>query len=154
MSGFVLAPGSTGFLGRGTPATDIKPLLSLVHEACRAAGFTVQDQTSSSAVRSFMAWRLTHAFEPAVTLVVHRVRPVFAVVDAAPDDPTLGSHVIDWQPDELKRAAELGWHRLTADEARSDVSDSMTTGLSEEERREIAYWKPSTVGAVVFNHWD
>lgn len=133
---------------------DIKPLLSLVHETSRALGFTVHEPAPDSATRSFTAWRLTHAFEPAVTVVVHLVRPVFAVVEAAPDDHTLGSHVIDWQPEQLTRAADMGWHRLTADEARQAVTVAMTTGLTEEERREIAYWKPPTVGEVVFNHWD
>ena len=72
----------------------------------------------------------------------------------APDDRALGSHVIDWQPEKLTRAAELGWHRLTADEARREPSDSTTAELTEEERREIAYWKPATIGEVVFNQWD
>lgn len=154
MSGFVLTPGSTGCLHRGTPATDTKPLLSLIHETCRAAGFALEGPTSSSAVRSFTAWRLTHAFEPSVTLVVHHVCPVFAVVDAAPDDLGLGRRVVDWQADELARAADLGWHRLTADEAARSVSSSVLTELTAEERREITYWKPQTVGEVVFNHWD
>jgi hypothetical protein len=154
MSGFVLTPGSTGFLGRGTPAVDNKPLLSLIHETSRAAGFTVDGPTSNSGAGSFTAWRLNHPFEPSVTLVVHRVRPVFAVVEVAPDYLGLGSRVVDGQANELARAADLGWHRLSAGEAALSVSSSVLTELTEEERREIAYWKPETVGELVFNHWD
>lgn len=154
MSGFVLGPGSTGFLGEGSPALDIKPLLSLIRATSRGIGFTVEEPPMLSAVRSFTAWRLTHPFEPAVTLVVHRVRPVFAVVDAVPDDVGLGGHVIDWHAEALTRAADLGWHRLTADEAARGVTVSITTELTKAERREIAYWKPRTVGEIVFNHWD
>jgi hypothetical protein len=50
--------------------------------------------------------------------------------------------------------AEAGWPLLTAAElvAPLDVSDH--PDLAPVERKQIEYWKPRTIGDVVFNWWD
>ena len=43
---------------------------------------------------------------------------------------------------------------LTASELAQRISDDMLADLSNAEMQQIKYWKPATVGAMLFNFWD
>ena len=148
-----MRPGSTGVLVPGAKAPDTRPLLSLLHELARTNRL-VLTATRIEAVRSFRAWTLSHMSGSTLSVVVHRIVPVFALVDAPAVDLAVGRHVIDRYEAELERSCEVGWHRLGSAEAQVTANSKVTAGLAAAELKEIAYWKPATVGELLFNHWD
>jgi hypothetical protein len=43
---------------------------------------------------------------------------------------------------------------LTSQEACASVADELVGQLSEDELRQMRYWRPQRIGDVIFNYWD
>ncbi|MEW2356881.1 hypothetical protein [Spirillospora sp. NPDC029432] len=59
------------------------------------------------------------------------------------------------EPEVAAVVAELGSFRLMSmEELRTPLDQADLSALAEAELAQVAYWKPHTVGELVFNYWD
>ncbi|MFE9399886.1 hypothetical protein [Streptomyces flavidovirens] len=87
------------------------------------------------------------------TVLCHEVLPVVAFV-ASP--PQAGASLPEFTPPPTWAAAfEMGGFRLLdVDELSMPLASADTSELAEEELEQVGYWRPSTVGELMFNWWD
>ncbi|MCX4633132.1 hypothetical protein [Streptomyces sp. NBC_01443] len=87
------------------------------------------------------------------TVLCHEVLPVVAFV---PSPPQAGAPLPDFTPPPAWAAAfETGGFRLLdVDELSMPLASADTSELAEEELEQVGYWRPSTVGELMFNWWD
>ncbi len=148
-----LPRGSTGFDGNLGPPPDRPALLTLVHGAARSDGREVVSLTAAETMATFDCLEFRHRFKSSLYLLVHNVVPILASVDRPPR-PLEPPHVISSPLLESDTVEAVGWRLLSPVEAAEHPRDELLAELSEAELQEVRYWRPSSIGALVFNHWD
>ncbi|MGW0730281.1 hypothetical protein [Streptomyces sp. GbtcB7] len=124
--------------------------------ACHAAAWsiraTVGEVTLAGVTQSFHTVLIT-ASGIRSTVLCHEVLPVVAFV-ASP--PQAGAPLADFtSPPAWADAFELGGFRLLdVGELGMPLAAADTSELAEAELEQVRYWRPSTVGELVFNWWD
>ncbi|MFI6476833.1 hypothetical protein ACIBH1_02800 [Nonomuraea sp. NPDC050663] len=150
---FRLARGSTGFGQAGDlpmPQIDVKLCRTAWHAAARAAGGRVGEFVERRYPRTFHSATLTDRGGAHVALF----HAGFALVAFVAEQR-------DWYTDEFRDPPSwagvldgFGLALLPASLLLAPLSEADTTGLSAAEWSQIAYWRPETLGATLFNAWD
>lgn len=151
-----LPAGATGFLPPGDWAPpDLRRVLGLIHEAGRNEGRTVGELTDPPTVRSFKYVHLTHRHEPSFWALFHRVVAVMAFTDVNPrDELVIGHELIDWPALPSDRVGDGTWVLLKRERAMDRPRASDFAALPPGEIAQIHHWRPTTIGEILFNHWD
>lgn len=146
-----LPPGATGFDAPGG-RTDVGAFTAVCHHAARAVGATVTGFTPAGVTPSFHAAGIAHARHH-VTVLRHVTVPFIAFARPLADGDinlTFVEH-----PEFAAALAGLTDTRiLTADQLQVPLSQADLSALDRAEHDQIGYWKPATVGDVLFNYWD
>ncbi|WP_306318047.1 MULTISPECIES: hypothetical protein [unclassified Streptomyces] len=150
---FRLRRGSTGFHHLGAP-----PAPGTGPRACRTAWYAAA-RAAHGQVGDFAERRYPRNFHTAT--IDDRGGTHFALFHASCPLVAFVSGQHHWYTDEFRDppawAATLdahGYTVLNASQLLSPLSESDTSDLSADEWQQIRYWKPETVGAVLFNSWD
>jgi hypothetical protein len=152
---FRLPRGATGFRHAGDPppsAPDPREFTRIVHDVARRMNGRVLAVDPAGGRRSFHAAMLTYR-DRELELVGHVLLPLLALARLRSgsdmtlsflDDPEVSGKLGAYEPYRVPCTAEL-----TLPVARADLSE-----LGEVEMDQIHYWRPETVGELVFNFWD
>ncbi|MEU4556478.1 hypothetical protein [Micromonospora violae] len=147
-----LQPGATGFdPPPGVPA-GLRAFTAVCHQAARAIDATITGVTPAGVTPTF------HTFDIAddqhhIAVLRHTTVPFIAfarphangdVMVRFVDHPGLAAALTN-----LTDAQALTTQQLRAPLAQVDLS-----ALSPHEHDQITYWKPTTVGELLFNFWD
>jgi hypothetical protein len=129
-------------------------MIGLVHDAARKAA-TSATAIDTKSVRSFDSFAITPTSQlPACWVLLHKVIRVVAVADRDPETTIpIAPHVIDSLLDP-NRVGEVGWRLLSGQDAERPLSPGSLVKLAQSEVEQVRYWKPATIGEVLFNHWD
>lgn len=152
---FRLPRGSTGFrcAGERPPsAPDPREFTRIVHDVVRRTNGRVLAVDPAEGRRSFHAATLTYR-DRELEAVGHVLLPLLALARRRRgsdmtlsflDDPEVSGKLGACEPYRV-----LGMAELALPVARVDLSE-----LGEVEMDQIRYWRPETVGELVFNFWD
>lgn len=122
------------------------------HAVARSIQGTVGEVTPAGVASSFHT-ALVITSSSRSTVLCHDVLPVVAFV-ASP--PQAGAPLPAFTPPPAWAAAfEMGGFRLLrVDELSMPLASANTSELAEEELEQVGYWRPSTIGELMFNWWD
>ena len=145
-----LPRGITGFWGTDTappPFLDVKAFCQMCYSIAQENGGTVTELDTDTHPRNFYSAKLGRYGQSVFILQnIHYPYAAFAQRNA------YGGFVLTSQPEWFRlptgpvrflSLAELNqdWHNLCGE-------------LSPEELEQLRYWKPQTVGEIIFNTWD
>ncbi|MFC5216757.1 hypothetical protein [Streptomyces coerulescens] len=150
--GLRLERGTTGFFRIGDPdirRTDPRACRTAWYAAARAADGRVAEFENRQIAQTFHTATIDRP-DGRHCALFQAYSPLVAFVD----EPH------DWYTDQFREppawAAGLGGFGFTVLSAAvllSPLSTADTSALSAVERQQIDYWRPETVGAVLFNSW-
>ena len=151
-----LPPGSTG-LAPPSSGTDrdgeLHDFLTACHHAARLSGGAVTNTSPAGTTPNFHTAVITYPNGEQVTVLAHIVLPLLALAEPTPSGET--SPVFLDRPALRSALAQASTRAiLTPGQLNRALSDTDLTALSNDERRQVDYWNPDTVGALLFNHWD
>lgn len=86
-------------------------------------------------------------------VLVHSVFKLVACADTK-EIPYMEVPFADWPALEEELSSVAEWKYLTADFLNQPLSSQHTTNLGEGEMQQVQYWKPKSVGNLIFNNWD
>ncbi|MEW2443624.1 hypothetical protein [Micromonospora marina] len=146
-----LPPGATGF---DTPVgrADVRALTAVCHHAARAIGATVTGVTPAGVTPSFHAADIADGRHH-ITVLQHVTVPFIAFTRSLAD----GDIVLTFLDHHGLAAALAGLtdaRSLTADQLHTPLTQVDLSALYRAEHVQIGYWKPATVGELLFNYWD
>ena len=146
-----LPPGATGFHAPGERA-DVRAFTAVCHHAARAIGATVTGVAPARVAPSFHAVDIAEAGH-AVAVLRHVTVPFIAFArPRAGGDATL---TFVNHPGLAAVLADLTDARaLTVDQLGTPLSQADLSALDRVEHDQIGYWKPATVGELLFHFWD
>ncbi|MGW5576364.1 hypothetical protein [Micromonospora chokoriensis] len=147
-----LPPGATGFNPRPGHQTDLSVFTAVCHHAARTIDATVTGATPAGVTPSFHTVDITHA-QHHIAVLRHITLPLtaFARPRASGD---VAVTFID-QPDLAAAITNLTDAQvLTAEQLRTPLSQVDLSALEPAVQDQINYWKPTTVGELLFNFWD
>lgn len=147
--------GSSGLWGHGDeplPRVDVRAFRGASYEAARSIGATVDDVTSDGVTSSFHTALITAAGVRSAVLC-HEVLPVVAFT-ASP--PQAGAPPVDFVSPPAWAAAfeRVGFRLLDVGELSTPLGSADIGELAEAELEQVRYWRPGTVGELMFNWWD
>ncbi|MET8835425.1 hypothetical protein ABZV78_16110 [Micromonospora sp. NPDC004540] len=146
-----LPPSATGF-GAGLPGADLPAFLAVCHHAARRVGGTVTRATPAGVTPSFHTVLIDHPGGP-ITALGHATVPMVAFAQPLPAGDTKLAFLD--HPDLAVAVGEVSDLRvLTVEALRTPLSAVDLAALRAEEHRQIRYWRPETVGELLFNFWD
>lgn len=146
----LLPRGITGFWGADTeppPLLDEKAFRQMCHALARESGGTVTETDTDTSARNFYSAELSR-YGQSVVLLQNIHYPYIAFARSDPSGGFAWTSRPEWlqMPDGPVRF--LGPDELTQDWR------GLCGEMSMEELEQIRYWKPQTVGEVIFNTWD
>lgn len=148
-----LPAGATGFgqsgrVGHG----DVRAFLTACHDAARRTGGTVTAIQQASVTPDFDAVLLVYEHER-VAALRHALVNLVAFVQVPGDRVAPPLEFI-----ECSRLAQIlgetGFKLLSAAELRRPITSADLSDLTADEHEQVRYWKPATVGELLFNYWD
>jgi hypothetical protein len=148
-----LPPGATGFNPRPGDQADLRAFSAVCHDAARAVDATViASVTPAGVTPSFHTLDIAHA-RPHITVLRHIALPFIAfALPGASGDATVA--FVD-RPDLAAAITNLtDAEVLPVDQLRTPLSKVDLSALDSHEHDQINYWKPTTVGELLFNFWD
>ena len=145
-----LSKGITGFWGVDTappPYLDEKAFRQMCYSIARENSGTVTELDTDTAPRNFYSAQIRQ-YDAVVFILqnIHYPYAAFAQRDA------FGGFVLTSQP-EWFRLLTGPVHFLSLAELNQDWHN-LCGALSPEELEQIRYWRPQTVGEIIFNTWD
>ncbi|MFF5185675.1 hypothetical protein ACFY30_18140 [Streptomyces sp. NPDC000345] len=150
-----VARGATGFWGyddAALPQVDVVAFKTACHAVARSIRGTVAEVAPAGATPNFHAALIT---APGIrsSVLCHEVLPVVAF---AASPPQAGVPLTNFaSPQAWADAFERGGFRLLdVDELSTPLATADTSELAEAELEQVRYWRPSTVGELMFNWWD
>ncbi|WP_412079628.1 hypothetical protein ACLF6K_39610 (plasmid) [Streptomyces xanthophaeus] len=150
---FRLERGSTGLRHADDPplpAVGPQTCRAAWHAAARAACGKVGDFTEQRDPQNFHSATINDRDGTHLALF-HAHYALIAFVDGRRDEYT---DEFLAPPAWAATLTDFGFTTLDAPLLRSPLSGADTSALSDLERKQIRYWQPETVGAVLFNSWD
>ena len=157
MSGALIrvARGATGFCGEGddlVAQVDVGAFKTACHVAARSIRATVGEVTPAGVTPSFHTVLIT---APGIrsTILCHEVLPVVAFVARSPQ---AGVSLAGFtSPPAWADAYEVaGFRLLDVEELNMSLAAADTSELAEAELEQVRYWRPGTVGELMFNWGD
>ena len=129
------------------PLLDEKAFCQMCHVLARKNGGAVTEVDTDTTARNFYFAKLSRYDQSAFLLQnIHYPCAAFAQRDDS-------DRFILTSPPEWLRLAEGSVRFLSPDELNQDWH-GLCENLSQEELEQIRYWKPETVGEILFNTWD
>ncbi|WP_059010282.1 hypothetical protein [Streptomyces specialis] len=150
-----LPAGVTGFREAGAPElpeTDLRRFTGACHAAARAASLDVREVAEARPYTTYYTASLTSVRGDHIIVVCHRHVPWVAF--AAPDDRVALRERFLSPPQWADQFTWVGFTVLAPDflQARASLADM--SALTSSDRHQVRYWKPATIGDIVFNDWD
>lgn len=146
----ILPRGITGFWSMNTaqpPLRKEKAFRQMCHTLAWKNDGVVTEVDTDATARNFYSAELSRHDQAVFILQnIHYPYAAFAQRDAS------GGFILAGQPEWLQ-LPEGPVHFLSADELNQGWR-SLCGQLSSEELEQIHYWKPQTVGEIIFNTWD
>lgn len=146
----LLPRGITGFWNGNTappPFSDGEAFCQMCYSIALESGWMVTEVDTDTASRNFYSAKLSK-YDQSV-FVLQNVHYPYAVFAQQDDD---GGYIFIGSP-EWFQLPEGTVRFLSPAELNQDRS-GLCGELSPEELEQIRYWKPQTVGEIVFNTWD
>ena len=160
-----LPRGVTGFFAAGSPpgggGVPLSTLAAWGHAAARALGATVEGPFPAAVTPNFhqLALNGNGRTEPpwSVAVLCNACYPIVAFARSLSDGDAPDFLPPDAPPTRLREVWESFGPRpevWTRDRLLAPLSPHLVRDLDATELRQFKYWRPETVGDVVFNHWD
>jgi hypothetical protein len=155
MNAKLLQPGITGFApshGAAFPnAVELKTWKGDIYDAARTMGLRVVDVQAASVTPNFHSAALV-AKDRALFVLCNASFPVVAIVAERPKPGRL----LFLNNEQIASAFKRKGTYLVADatELARRLTSADVNALDPVEQKQIAYWRPQTVGEVVFNWFD
>lgn len=73
-------------------------------------------------------------------------------LEALPPKPSTFVNIADWAAWFVRR--QPTWRMLSRDELTSTAEGAACRNLEKPELDQVKYWKPVSIGEIVFNYWD
>ena len=149
-----LPAGATGFGPSTQPRgrEDTREFLAACHAAARQTGATVTASQRAAVTPDFDAVVLAYEHEH-VAALRHALLNVVAFVQV-PGDHVAPPLAFTDRPGLAQVLGEIGYQVLPAAELRQPTTSADLSNLTAHEHEQIKYWKPETVGELLFNYWD
>ncbi|WP_433288321.1 hypothetical protein [Micromonospora sp. CA-244673] len=148
-----LPPGATGFHPSLSQQADLGEFTAVCHHAARAIGATVTGVTPAGVTPNFHTVDITHGLHHHIAVLRHIALPFNAF--ARPQANGDGTITFVDHPDLAAAITNLANVQvLTVEQLRTSLSQVDLSALGPSEHDQIAYWKPNTVGELLFNFWD
>jgi hypothetical protein len=149
-----LLPGATGFNPPAGEHADLRRFTDICYHAARAIGGAVTGVTPAGVTPNFHTVDITHGHaQHHVEVLRHIALPLIAFARPAADGDLTMTFV-----DHGDLAAALtsltDAQILTVEQLRTPLARVDLSALDRHEHRQINYWKPDTVGELLFNFWD
>lgn len=147
-----LPPGATGFNPPPGARADLRAFTAICHHAAPAVGATVTGVTPAGVTPNFHTIHMADTHHR-IAVLRHTALPFIAF--ARPHaDGDVTSTFID-HPDLAATLTTLTDDRiLTVEQLQTPLTHVDLSALDPDEHDQIDYWKPSTVGELLFNFWD
>ena len=147
-----LPPGATGFNPPPGAQPDLRAFTAACHHAARALDATVTGITPAGVTPNFHTVDITDAHDH-IAVLRHTTLPFIAFARPHADGDVTVTFVD--QPDLAAILTTLtDVQALATKQLQTAVSQVDLTALSPQERDQINYWKPTTLGELLFNFWD
>lgn len=150
MNKMILPRGITGFWRADTeisPILDEKAFRRMCHALIRENGGTLEEVDTDTVTRNFYSAKISRYGQSVFLLQnIHYLWAAFARWD---DD---GRYVFIAPPEWL--CLPEGMVRFLSPDELNQEWHGHCQNLSLEELGQIRYWKPQTVGEIIFNTWD
>ena len=147
-----LPPGATGLNAPLEGEADLRAFTAVCHDAARAIGATVTAVTPAGVTPNFHRIDMTHA-QHQIAILRHTALPSIAFAEARASSHAtvtfVNHHDLATAITNLTDAQVL-----TVDELQTSLSQVDLCALEPHEHDQINYWKPTTVGELLFNFWD
>ncbi|TYB95463.1 hypothetical protein FXF53_24360 [Micromonospora sp. WP24] len=147
-----LPPGATGFNPPLGDQVSIRAFTALCHHAARSIDATLTGVTPASVTPNFHTIGIAHTRHH-IAVLRHTTVPFIAFArPQAPGDVTVA--FVD-HPDLAVAITNLTDAQvLTVEQLRTPLSQVDLSALDPYEHDQITYWKPTSVGELLFNFWD
>lgn len=122
------------------------------HAAARRTGGTVAAAWQAAVTPDFDAILLDYEHER-VAVLRHAPLNLAAFVEVPGDQVEPPLAFID-RPRVAQILSETGFQVLTAAELSQPTASADLSDLTAREHEQVRYWKPATVGELLFNYWD
>ncbi|RAN91985.1 hypothetical protein GAR05_06549 [Micromonospora saelicesensis] len=147
-----LPPGATGFNLPHDVQADLEAFTAVCHHAARAIDAAVTGVTPADVTPNFHTVDITDA-QHHIAVLRHTTLPIIAFARPHTNDDVTTTFV-----NHTDLAAALtnltDAQPLTAEQLQIPLSQVDLSALSPHEHDQVNYWKPTTVGELLFNFWD
>lgn len=146
----------TGASGVGpvpdTQSVALKAFSGICYRAAHRTNGSVTSITPAGVTPNFHTAVVTYSRQQ-IAVLRHSTLPLVALAEPLStsdvvlnfvDHPTLAAAIADSSDLEV----------LAADQLHTPLSQADITDLTRDEQRQVEYWKPETVGDLLFNFWD
>jgi hypothetical protein len=147
-----LPAGASGFVDSQPGTGGTREFLAACHAAARQTGATVAATQQAAVTPDFDAVLLAYEHEN-VAALRHTLLSLVAFVRVPGDHIAPPLEFTDRFP-LAQILSAVGYQVLPAAELRQPLTSADLSDLSAHEHEQIRYWKPQTVGELLFNYWD
>ncbi|SCF38993.1 hypothetical protein GA0074695_6471 [Micromonospora viridifaciens] len=147
-----LPPGATGFNPPPGNQADLRTFTAACHHAARAIDATVTGVTPAGVTPNFHAVDIADA-QHHIAVLRHTTLPFIAFARPHADGDVMVTFVD--HPDLAAALINLTHAQaLTVDQLQTPLTQVDLSALDRADHDQIGYWKPTTVGELLFNFWD
>lgn len=148
-----LPAGATGFDTPANPNADLRSFLTVCHQVARQLGGTITRTTPAGVTPNFHTAVIQYTDGQQIAVLRHAVLPLVAFAHPRSGGDTTMTFI-----DHPSLAATIrdicDLRVLTTDQLHTPLSHVDLSALTGHEHDQINYWKPETVGDLLFNYWD
>lgn len=147
-----LPPGATGFNPPSGAEADLSAFTAVCHHAARAVGATIADVTPAGVTPNFHTVVVADS-QHHIAVLRHTALPLIALARPL-DNGDVTITFVD-QPDLAVAITDLTDAQVLAvEQLQTPLTAVDLSALEPGEHDQIDYWKPATVGELLFNFWD
>ncbi|MEV6690945.1 hypothetical protein AB0M35_05680 [Micromonospora sp. NPDC051196] len=147
-----LPPGATGFNPPPGAQVDLKAFTAVCRHAARTIDATVTGVTPAGVTPNFHTVDIA-CVQHHIAVLRHTTLPLIAFARPHANGDVMVTFVD--HPDLAAALTNLtDAQALTAEQLQTSLSQVDLSALSPHEHDQINYWKPTTVGELLFNFWD
>lgn len=147
-----LPPGATGFDAAPDTAVDLSTFTAVCHYAARAIRGTVSQVIPAGVTPNFHTAEIAQR-DLRTSVLGHTTIAAVAFAELLPPD----DHALRFTDrPELAAAIQTvsDLQILTTEQLNAPLSTADLSALGAGEHEQITYWRPHTVGELLFNYWD
>lgn len=135
------------------PFCDLGEFRSICFEIAREVGYSVVRASEKSGIANF-ATVVFDSTDPFIAVLLNHHYPILGFAKAETDESSAELNFID--SDVLAAAFKdrEKYEILSEHQLKQPISDDDYLQLGIAERDQLKYWKPQSIGEVIFNYWD